>query len=93
MALFLVVVLTLTLLPGTAALAKDRGDDGPMRAGGDADNVGGFKFHYEIDTAGGERDTYWGEGVETGRPDSVVSLKNWLLFVNDTFAIMSLLRR
>ncbi len=33
MALLLVVVLTLTLLPGTAVLAKDRDADGPLPMG------------------------------------------------------------
>jgi len=93
MALLLVAVLTLTLLPPSTVLAKDKGSDGPLLAGGDADNVGGFKYRYEIESEGGERDTYWGEGGEVTSTAMWIPLEYWLLFINDAFANTVLLRR
>ena len=87
MALLLVAVLTLTLLPGTTVLAKDRDADGPLRAGGDHDDISGYKYRFEIEVGGGERQTYFGE-PESGDPAPVERIRLNLLWLDYAFALV-----
>ena len=87
MALLLVVVLTLTLVPYSDAIAKGRGEDGPVRVGGDHDGVSGYKYRFEIEVGGGERQTYYGE-PEGGTPDPVERVKLSPLWFDFTFALL-----
>ena len=86
MAILLVVALTITLIPYATAIAKDRGKDGPVRVGGDNDDITGYKYRFEIEVGGGERQTYFGE-PEGGNPVPTERLQLSLSWLDCVFAL------